>query len=114
MASAEQPADSNADQDGGVRLLFDCPAQDPFERTCGLRHGIRGAVGDVGGTGARLPVDIPRSTFDFLGNAFRLLLRNVQRAIQIAASGSVLGHIKALRYALLENAPMELSFHVNL
>src|SRR5262245_39303618 len=93
MASAEQPTDSNADQDGSVRLLFDRPAQDPFERTRGLRYGIRGAVGDVGGTGARLPVDIPRSTFDFLGNAFRLLLCFVQRAVQIAGTGSGLGHI---------------------
>src|SRR5262245_57998586 len=97
MGSAEQPTDSNANQDGGVRLLFDRLAQEPLERTCRLRHGIRGAVGDVGGTGASLPVDILRSTSDLLGNAFRPLLRIVQRAVQIAATGSVLGHIKALR-----------------
>src|SRR5262245_50097469 len=98
MASAEQPTDSNADQDGGVGLLFDRLPQQPLERTCRLRHCIAGAVGDVGGTRASLPVDIPRCTFDFLGDAFRPLLRIVQRAIKIAATGSVVGHINALRW----------------
>jgi hypothetical protein len=97
MASAEQPTDPNADQQGSVGLLFDRFPQDSLERTCRLRHGICGAAGDLAGTFASLPIDIPRCPFDVLGNTFRPLLRIAQRAIQIAATGSIVGHIKDLR-----------------
>jgi hypothetical protein len=92
MVSAEQPTDSNADQDGSIGLLVDRLAQEPFERTCRLGHRIAGGVGDVRGTCARLPIDVPCCPVDFLGNAFRPLLRIVQGAIQITGTGSVVRH----------------------
>jgi hypothetical protein len=87
MTSTEQPTDSDANQKGSVGLLFDRLPQGPFERTCCLCQSIGGAVGDLRGTIASLPINIPRCPLDLLGNAFRPLLRIAQRAIQIV------GHI---------------------
>jgi hypothetical protein len=87
MTSAEQPTDSDANQEGSVGLLFDRLPQGPLERTCCLCQSIGGAVGDLRGTIASLPIDIPRCSLDLLGNAFRPLLRIAQCAIQI------IGHI---------------------
>jgi hypothetical protein len=47
MASAEKPANTDTYQEGGTRLLFDGPAQCPFERTGRFRQSVRGALGNV-------------------------------------------------------------------
>src|SRR5215471_10098588 len=77
MHPAEQPADSERDQDCRVRLCFDGVAKGALEgrsRIPGCRHGIARRICDVRGPVASLAIEVLRGSLDLVNGPFDLCL----------------------------------------